>query len=75
MNEKMKQKITDLINEHGFLPDEDFYNFAQIVINECLNVIHTHKQCPDGCHGSHEAGFQLGCNKSIEHIKEHFGIK
>ena len=49
--------------------------FAHQIIAECLNVIHTNKRCPDGFIGSHEAGFQLGCNRSIENIKQHFGIK
>jgi|LakMenEpi03Aug12_release.lakeMendotaPanAssembly.Ray.scaffolds.fasta_scaffold2111393_2 hypothetical protein len=85
MNSKLQELIKQATERVEVGPEglagpyyEDELNaekLVELVVNECLNVIHTNKRCPDGWIGSHEAGFQFGCNKSIENIKDHFGIK
>lgn len=47
--------------------------FAELVVKDCINVIYGNK-CPDGYFGSHEAGYILGCVKSVENIKQHFDL-
>jgi hypothetical protein len=36
----MSDRIRELIKEHGFMDDEDLYQFAEIIINECVKVSH-----------------------------------
>jgi len=39
----MNKRMLDLMDEHGFSPDNDLVDFAEIVVRECAAVVEAKK--------------------------------
>lgn len=48
--------------------------FAELIIKQCIKIIEDNNRCPDGYVGSHDDGYSLGCQQSIERILSNFDI-
>ena len=62
----MNQKIRDMITERGMFHQEELYEIAEAVIQECIDVCKSRVGNSD---------YNTGRMHCVSDIKEHFGVK
>ena len=62
----MNQKIRDMITERGMFHQEELYEIAEAVIQECIDVCKSRVGNSD---------YNTGRMHCVSDIKEHFGVE
>ena len=62
----MNDKIKELIKSLGIIPEDEHYEIAQLIIQECIEVCLSRAGNSD---------YNTGRTHCISDIKEHFGVK
>jgi len=65
MNQYNSNKLKELIHEQGFCPDGDLLEFGELVIEECIKVLHP----SDNLSSMIEREYR---NVAIRMLKQHF---
>lgn len=71
----VNDKITELLCQHGFTPDQDLYEFAELIIQECMLAV-TREANISGLHLIQNSEmFAKGLVAANGVIKRRFGVE